>query len=168
MAQNNQQKEFVQLIAAQQKLIHSVCCLYYASAEDRKDLFQEIVLQLWKSYPAFHFQSKPSTWIYRVALNTVFSRIRKDKSRPVNEPLAEQSLQVAATETLETDEAVESLHRAIEQLSDIDRAIMLLYLEECSYEEIAGLLKLTRTNVSTRINRIKTRLEKLIKLPTHE
>ncbi len=71
MAKASVQQEFVQLIAQHQKLIHSLCSLYYRLPEDRKDLFQEIVLQLWKSYPSFNHQSKVSTWIYRVALNTV-------------------------------------------------------------------------------------------------
>ena len=165
MNQKELQNQFVELIAQQQKLIHSICCMYYDSTEDRKDLFQEIVLQLWKSYPAFKFLAKPSTWIYRVALNTIFSRIRKDKSRPLDLPLSESLLHLPADEP-DAPDHVESLHQAICQLSDIDKAIILLYLEECSYEEIAEIVKLTKTNVSTRINRIKARLEKLMKLYT--
>lgn len=158
------QKEFVQLIAIQQKLIHSLCSLYFSQSEDRKDMFQEIVLQLWKAYPSFNRQSKISTWIYRIALNTLFAKLRREKSRPKNEPYSEYAYQISASDTsIELTQATEELYRAIEQLSDVDKAIIMLYLEEHSYEEIAGILNLSRTNVSTRINRIKTKLEKLVK-----
>jgi RNA polymerase sigma factor (sigma-70 family) len=163
VAQEKLQKEFVQLIAAQQKLIHSVCCLYYSSSEDIKDLFQEIVFQLWKSYPAFKHQSKASTWIYRVAINTVFSRIRKEKAKLGNEPLSEKIWQIPEPEASGREEMVAELYQAIRQLSKSDKAIVMLYLEEYRYEEIADLMKMSKTNVSTRINRIKSRLEKLLK-----
>jgi len=155
------QKEFVKLIATQQKLIHSVCCLYYPSAEDRKDLFQEIVLQLWKSYPAFRHQSSVSTWIYRVALNTVFSRIRKEKARPGSESLTESLWQIPEPDAA-SSEAIGELYQAISQLSPTDKAIIMLYLDEHSHEEIAQLLKMSKTNVGTRLSRIKSRLEKLL------
>jgi RNA polymerase sigma-70 factor (ECF subfamily) len=159
------QKEFVQLIAAQQKLIHSVCCLYYSSAEDRNDLFQEIVFQLWKSYPAFRHQSKVSTWIYRIALNTVFSKLRKEKAKPSGESLSnEHWQQIPESGSSAYEEDVEQLYQAIGRLSETDKAIVMLYLEEHSYEEIARVMNMSKTNISTRLNRIKIRLEKLIKL----
>ncbi|WP_428661097.1 RNA polymerase sigma factor [Runella sp.] len=164
MAKVSLQNEFVQLIAAQQKLIHSLCSLYFTLPEDRKDMFQEIVLQLWKSYPSFNHRAKVSTWIYRIALNTVFAKLRKEKGRPKNESYSEHAYQISSPESsLELTQATEELYRAIEQLSDIDKAIIMLYLEEHSYDEIAGILNLSRTNVSTKINRIKTQLEKLLK-----
>jgi RNA polymerase sigma factor (sigma-70 family) len=163
MAKSVIQEDFVRMIAAQQKFIHSICSLYYASPEDRKDLFQEIVLALWKAYPAFNYQSKVSTWIYQIAINTVFSRIRKDKRRPRNEPLTEKVWQIPQTTSAqELSESTQELYWAISQLSDIDKAIIVLYLEEHSYQEIATMLNLTKTNVSTRINRIKIKLEKLL------
>ncbi|RCR71716.1 sigma-70 family RNA polymerase sigma factor [Larkinella punicea] len=155
------QQEFVQLIAQHQKLIHSLCSLYYQLPEDRKDLFQEIVLQLWKSYPSFNHQSKVSTWIYRVALNTVFARIRKDKAQPERVPFSEQEFLLPSSET--DDDETQGLYRAISQLSDVDKAIIMLYLDEHSYEEMATILAMSRTNVSTKINRIKARLGKLLK-----
>jgi RNA polymerase sigma factor (sigma-70 family) len=161
VAKTSVQQEFVQLIAQQQKLIHSLCSLYYRLPEDRKDLFQEIVLQLWKSYPSFNHQSKVSTWIYRVALNTVFARIRKEKAQPERVPFSEREFQLPALET--NDEETQELYRAISQLSDVDKAIIMLYLDEHSYEEMATILAMSRTNVSTKINRIKSRLSKLLK-----
>lgn len=162
MARESYQNEFVQLIALHQKLIHSLCSLYYSSTEDRKDLFQEIVLQLWKSYPSFRQQAKVSTWLYRVALNTVFARIRSEKTRPPKEPFSEETFQIPASSGHEND-GTQELYWAISQLSDVDKALILLYLEEYSYDEIAIMAGLSRTNVSTKINRIKTRLGKLLK-----
>lgn len=169
MAKVSLQEEFLRLITTQQKLIHSLCSLYFSQSEDRKDMFQEIVLQLWKSFPSFKHQSKESTWIYRIALNTIFTKLRKDKSRPKNEPYSDDVYQISELDTsLELTQATQELYHAIEQLSDLDKAIIMLYLEEYSYDEMAGILNLSRTNVSTRINRIKVKLERLLKTNGHE
>ncbi|WP_051398276.1 RNA polymerase sigma factor [Runella limosa] len=169
MAKVSLQEEFLRLITTQQKLIHSLCGLYFSQSEDRKDMFQEIVLQLWKSFPSFKNQSKESTWIYRIALNTIFTKLRKDKARPKNEPYSDDVYQISeATSSLELTQATQELYGAIEQLSDLDKAIITLYLEEYSYDEIASILTLSRTNVSTRINRIKVKLERLLKTNGHE
>lgn len=133
MAKVSLQEEFVQLIATQQKLIHS---LYFALPEDRKDMFQEIVLQLWKSYPSFNRQAKVSTQIYRIAPNTVFAKLRKEKGGPENESYSEHAYQISEPETtFEVMPATEELYRAIAQLSDVDKAVILLYLEEHTYDE---------------------------------
>ena len=164
MARESLQREFVQLIALHQKLIHSLCSLYYPMPEDRKDLFQEIVLQLWKSYPSFNHQSKVSTWLYRVALNTVFARIRTERNRPESESFSEQTFLVPASESDgDLTQAIQELYGAISQLSDVDKAVIMLYLEEHSYDEIAAIVGISRTNVSTKISRIKTQLGKLLK-----
>lgn len=169
MAKASLQEEFVQLIAAQQKLIHSICSLYYFLPEDRKDLFQEIVLALWKAYPSFNHQSKISTWIYQVAINTVFSRIRKDKRQPKSEPLTDKVRQIPQPAAMhELSENTQELYQAISQLCDIDKAIIMLYLDEHSYQEIAAIVGISKTNVSTRINRIKMKLEKLLNCKYHE
>ena len=164
MSKASVQQEFVQLIAQHQKLIHSLCSLYYRQPEDRKDLFQEIVLQLWKSYPSFNHQSKVTTWLYRVSLNTVFARIRKEKARPESVPFSEQEFQLPSSETDDVlTLATQELYWGISQLSEVDKAIIMLYLDEHSYEEMATILAMSRTNVSTKINRIKARLGKLLK-----
>ena len=161
MTKATRQNEFVQLLATHQRLVHSICSLYYSVPEDRQDLFQEIALQLWKSYPTFNHQSKVTTWIYRVAINTVFARIRKEKARPRSESFSEAAFQVPQPEgPSDRAETTMGLYRAIHQLSDVDKAIVMLYLDEHSYEEIASIVKMSRTNVSTRIGRIKARLEK--------
>lgn len=162
MARESLQREFAHLIALHQKLLHSLCSLYYPLPEDRQDLFQEIVLQLWKAYPAFKHQSKVSTWMYRVAMNTVFARIRKEKKRPKSESFSEQTFQVAESES-ELTQDTQELYQAISRLSDVDKAIITLYLDEHTYEEMAHILEMSRTNISTKINRIKIRLGKLLK-----
>ncbi len=162
MARESLQKEFAHLIAHHQKLLHSLCSLYYPLPEDRQDLFQEIVLQLWKAYPSFKHQSKISTWMYRVAMNTVFARIRKEKTRPKSESFSERTFQVADSDG-ELTQTTQELYQAISQLSDVDKAIIMLYLDEHTYEEMAHILEMSRTNISTRINRIKIQLGKLLK-----
>lgn len=157
------QAEFIRLLITQQKLIHGLVGLYFSLAEDRKDLFQEIVLQLWKAYPSFKGESKVSTWIYRIALNTVFTRIRKERAGPKSESLSEKNWEIPNPQELDgLDEATHALYQAIRQLGELDRAIIMLYLDEHSYQEIATVLELSKTNVSTRINRIKIKLEKLL------
>lgn len=160
------QREFIQLLSSQQKLVWSLCSMYFPLSEDREDLFQEVVLQLWKSYPTFQGKSKVSTWIYRVALNTIFTRIRKEKTLPIKEFLSDEYWEIpdsADDHQAHLDESTQALYAAIKQLSETDRAVVLLYLDEHSYEEISAILEMSKTNVSTRINRIKIKLQKLLK-----
>lgn len=140
--------------------------MYFPLSEDREDIFQEIVLQLWKSYPTFQAKSKVSTWIYRVALNTIFNKKRKEKTLPVKEFLSDDFWEIPAPaddHQLHLEESSQALHSAIQQLSETDRAMVLLYLDEHSYDEIGRILEMSKTNVSTRINRIKIKLAKLMK-----
>ena len=166
MFQETLQREFIQLIFSQQKLVRSLCSMYYSLPEDQEDLFQEIVLELWKSYPTFLGRSKLSTWIYRIALNIIFTRKRKEKVRPRWELLSDDARKIPDTSVehqAHLEESTRALYEAIQQLSETDRAIILLYLDEHSYVEISTILEMSKTNVSTRINRIKTKLEKLLK-----
>lgn len=166
MSQETLQREFIQLMSSQQKLVWSLCSMYYPLSEDREDVFQEIVLQLWKSYPTFQGRSKLSTWIYRIALNTIFTRKRKEKTLPIGEFLSDEFREIPDTaddHQTQLEESTRALYEAIQQLSETDRAVIMLYLDEHSYEEISTILEMSKTNVSTRINRIKSKLEKLLK-----
>lgn len=166
MSQETLQREFIQLMSSQQKLVWSLCSMYYPLSEDREDLFQEIVLQLWKSYPTFQGRSKLSTWIYRIALNTIFTRKRKERTLPIGEFLSDEFREIPDTaddHQAQLEESTRALYEAIQQLSETDRAVIMLYLDEHSYEEISTILEMSKTNVSTRINRIKSKLEKLLK-----
>lgn len=158
------EKVFVEMINIHRGIIYKVCNLYVQHPEDKKDLFQEIVLQLWKSFPAFRAESKPSTWMYRVALNTAITIFRKDARQPERRTLSEEEFELPDFNTLaDTEEQLFILQQAIRELSTIERAVILLYLEAHSYDEISEVLGISKVNVGVRINRIKIKLEKIVK-----
>lgn len=161
---HKQQDEFVQLLNQHQLLIHKVCNLYEQTPSDREDLFQEIVVQLWKAYPKFRGESKFSTWLYRIALNTAISGLRKRKNHiasfePENLPTDIQDEIYSQEKELQLDQ----LYSAIRQLSEIERALVMLYLEEKSYDEMEEILGINQNNLRVKMNRIKEKLRKLIK-----
>lgn len=138
--------------------------MYESDPEARNDLFQEIVLQLWKSFPSFRGEAKITTWMYRIALNTAISGLRKKNRKLPTEDIHDRHLNIS--ENQEADHFEEDLQRlqwAIRQLSEIDRAMILMALEEVPYEEIAETIGITQNNVRVRMNRIRERLRKLMK-----
>lgn len=145
-------------------IIARICRAYTDSEADFQDYFQEVCLQLWKSRDNFNQQSKLSTWIYRVTLNVCLSLIRSKKRRTAVTDSIEAPLSVEPAPPLEDprQEQLRILYREIRQLKEIDRAVILLYLEEKSYEEIANILGISLSNVGVKINRIKERLKKRI------
>ena len=158
--QKYNKKEFSELIQKNQGIIHKVTLVYTNSVVEREDLFQEICLQLWKSYPNFREEAQFSTWMYRVALNTAISNIRKKKNSFVFESMKDDNR--LASEPLEEEEHIKMLYRAISKLNQIDKAIILLWLEEKNYEEIASIIGITKSNVSVKLVRIKRKLEELV------
>ena len=161
MTQKRTDKHFLELLHRHQSILHKICFAYCKSTTDREDLQQEIVLQLWKSYPSFQGKSRFSTWMYRVALNTAINRTSKtgflsDSSSP---PDPSYDPEVA----YELSEEIRILHRAIAQLRKVEKAIILLWLEELSYREIAETIGITEKNVSVKIVRAKSRLAEIIK-----
>ena len=160
MLSTERKKEFAKLIKEHQALIRCICTVYYTQEEDRKDAFQDIVLQLWKAYPSFRGASKISTWIYSVGLRTVLAKIRKEHRQPPQESLVDIHDNIGYAPAYADDE-MQLLDYTISQLNHLDKAIMMLYLDEHSYQEIAHILNMTVTNVSTRINRIKAKLKKI-------
>ena len=160
----SEEKNFVQLVKQHQGLIHKVALMYESDPEARNDLFQEIVLQLWKSFPSFRGEAKITTWMYRIALNTAISGLRRKNKKLPTEDIHDRHLNIS--ENLEADhreEDMQRLQRAIRQLSEIDRAMILMALEEVPYEEIAETIGITQNNVRVRMNRIRERLRKLMK-----
>ncbi len=157
------EKEFLQIIQKNQGIIHKVCNIYCDTEDDRNDLFQEIVVQLWRSYPTFRKESKVSTWMYRVALNTAITTFKKSKRRPDQNRLTYDNFQIEdeAYDT-ETEERIRSLHKAVNQLTGIEKSIVLLYLENKRYEEIAEITGITQNYVRVKMNRIKKKLKKLM------
>lgn len=158
---NDLKDRFLKLLDEHHGIVHHICSLYTDNKEDHNDLFQEVVLQLWKSFKSFHYQSKFSTWLYRVALNTAISQLRKN--RKINYTTLEDATFVSEEITENLDDEIQFMYRSIRSLSKIDRAITMLYLEEQSYDEIAEILGITASNVGVRINRVKAKLEKMMK-----
>lgn len=156
------EKQFEQRIKEHQLLIHKVCSLYAWEKSDRQDLFQDIVIQLWKAYPKFKGESKFSTWLYRVALNTAITGLRKQKDFIDSyEPAALPQYEDEAGKTEE--EQLKMLYQAIARLNEVERAVIMLYMEERSYEEMEEILGITQGNLRVKMNRIKEKLRQLTK-----
>ena len=158
-----QEKEFTRIIEKNKPLIHKVCHLYGNTPMDKQDLFQEIVIQLWKAYPTFRGESKFSTWLYRIALNTAISGYRKTK-RTINATV--DSLPVEVMDTTydhDKEEKLKELYRAISKLSETEKAIVMLYLDDNSYEEMEAVLGINQNNLRVKMNRIKDKLRVLTK-----
>ena len=157
------EKEFLQIIKKNQGIIHKVCNIYCDDQEDRNDLFQEIVAQLWKSFPSFREESKFSTWMYRVALNTAITSFKKTKRRPDQNRLTYDNFQVKDENyNIEIEEEIKNLHKAVAQLTGVEKSIVLLFLENKRYEEIAEITGITQNYVRVKMNRIKKKLKKFM------
>lgn len=156
------QQAFVDLVYDHQGILHRICRVYARSEADREDLLQEMLYQLWRSYPSFGGRSRFSTWMYRVALNTALLGRRCRDRRPEYLTRSDALPDVAVQRDDDTSEDVELLYRCIRELRTLDRAVILLHLEQHSYQEIADLTGLSRSNVSVRLVRIKNRLHELL------
>lgn len=155
---------FIQVIDQNRGTILSLCKVYFTNEEDQKDAFQDIVLQLWKSVDAFLGKSEMSTWIYRVGLNTILSKKRKEHPASNLESIDrhQQHIQYPGA-----DNDLELLHLVLQTLKDMDKAIVVLHLEGYRNKEIAAMLKLSPSNVATRFNRIKAQLKMKFNTYTH-
>lgn len=158
----SEEKRFINLINEHQGLIHKVCIMYEHDTEVRNDLFQEIVMQLWKSFSTFRGEAKISTWMYRIALNTAISGYRKQSRNIRTEDLHEVHFNITDYHAHDAEEEVQKLYRAIRQLSEIERAMIMMALEEVPYDEIAETIGITQNNVRVRMNRIREKLRKLM------
>ncbi|WP_276366418.1 RNA polymerase sigma factor [Chryseolinea sp. H1M3-3] len=157
-----EEQRFISLINEHQGLIHKVCIMYENDPDIRNDLFQEIVLQLWRSFSTFRGESKISTWMYRIALNTAISGIRKQHRLVKTEDLREPHFNISDYHNDDHEENFQKLQWAIRQLSEIERAMIMMALEEIPYEEIADTIGITQNNVRVRMNRIREKLKKLM------
>ncbi|ELR69250.1 RNA polymerase ECF-type sigma factor [Fulvivirga imtechensis AK7] len=154
----SKEKEFLDLIAKHQKIIHKVCHLYTDNQDDHEDLFQEILLQLWQGYPRFKGDAKVTTWMYRVSLYTAISSIKKKHKRKEEAIYIQEQEQIEKTDPYE----FENLRAAIDTLSETDKALVMLYLEEKSYKETADIMGMTESNVGVKLNRIKKKLKEIL------
>lgn len=150
---------FAELIRKHQGLLFKVTSIYTNNSADREDLFQEVVYQLWKSFDSFRNESKISTWMYRVAMNTAISQLKKHKRRPNAIPISDSILSYHENSDDNFEERLRMLYRYIEQLNILEKGLMLLLLEGKSYKEIAEITGLSDSNVGTRISRIKKKLK---------
>jgi len=158
------QPEFVKLIRDNNGLILKVCNLYAATVQDRQDLYQEIVVQLWRSLPKFRNESKLTTWMYRVALNTAISDYRKQQRTIATTDLNLFTKEIAEqAEYNDKEEKLKSLYNAIGHLPEIEKAIVMLYLDDKSYEEMEDILGINQNNLRVKMNRIKEKLRQLTK-----
>ena len=146
------------------RIVHRVCHTYFPrDAMEREEVFQDIMYQLWKSYPQFKGESKFSTWMHKVALNTAITHIRRSTREPRSAELTEPIAHAPdMNEHMHREEEVRQLHAAIDTLMGIDKAIILLHLEDQDYDEIAAITGLTRTNVSVRLVRIRRALKEYV------
>lgn len=161
------EKEFLEMINGNRRLIFKVCHLYAFEKEFIDDLYQEIILQLWRSYPSFRREAKVSTWVYRVALNTAIGELRREVRKPGKTSLSDLHLELPDSSALH-DDRLHALNAAMRRVSPIDRALLMLYLEEKSYQEIGEILGISISNVGVKLNRLKNKLELLIKKEEHE
>ncbi len=161
MNTNKRQEDFLALVQAHKGLIYKVANAYCAAAEARKDLVQDIIVQLWKSFDSYNHQFKHSTWIYRIALNTAISQYRKDSSRKkLAAPLQDEMLYLAdRVDSVETDIQLQFLQQFIAELKPFDKALLLLYLDDKPHAAIAEIMGISVSNVATKIGRIKTILK---------
>ncbi|GGM92641.1 DNA-directed RNA polymerase sigma-70 factor [Dyadobacter beijingensis] len=148
---------FLETIGEHQRIIHKISRMYRNSREDQQDLFQEIVYQLWRAFPAFRHEAKVTTWIYRIALNTAMASYRK---RQPAIALTEHPPDLPDAETPVTDRE-EWLFRALRTLSESERALVSLYLEDYSYTEIASITGISENYVGVKLHRIKEKLKTL-------
>jgi len=153
---------FLVVVENNKGILFKVANSYCRNIEDRKDLVQEIILQLWKSFDNYNEKFKLSTWIYRISLNVAISFYRKENSRKrISNPITTDIFDFSDTEISDEKETnLGILNHIISELNDLNKALILLYLEEKSYKEISEIIGITETNVATKIGRIKSKLKK--------
>jgi len=158
----SKEAEFTRIIKDNEGVIFKITTIYTDSSEDQKDLYQEIVYQLWKAYDSFRGDAKISTWMYRVALNTAITRLKKEKRKGNRVGIDQVVLKQTDNYDTTFEEKLKVLYNHIRMLNDLEKGLILLLLEGKKYEEIALITGLTASNVGTRISRIKQKLKNQI------
>lgn len=154
---------FVKELEKNQNIVHKVCRIYTNDQDAHNDLFQEITIQLWKAYPKFRGDAKFSTWMYRIALNTAITLYRKSKRQVEAQNIDDIVFKVKAEPYDDTEERqLKLIYGAIKELNDIDKALVFLYLEDKNYTEISETLGISEVNARVKMNRVKTKLKKML------
>lgn len=153
--------QFLYLLNQHKKIVYKVCNAYCKDAEGRKDLAQEITVQLWRSFGKYNDQFKVTTWMYRIALNVAISFYRRERRNYEAASIPDEGVAIAddSESSMERESNIQQLHQFIDQLDELNKALMILYLDNNSYQEIADVLGITETNVATKISRIKQKLK---------
>ena len=155
--------KFVTELEDNQNIVHKVCSLYTNNRDAHNDLFQEITIQLWKAYPKFRGESKFSTWMYRVALNTAITLYRKSKKQVRTQDYDDFIYKIRSDDYDETQEQqLKLMYDALKQLGDIEKALVFLYLEDKDYSEISETLGISEVNARVKMNRVKKKLRTIV------
>jgi RNA polymerase sigma-70 factor (ECF subfamily) len=155
--------DFLGLLNEHRGAIHRVCRTYAAGADDREDLFQEIVYQLWRAFASYRHEAAPITWVYRISLNAAITALRKRSRRPLHVSLDATSDLPSPPTSRTSDERVELLYRAIRSLGEIERGLLMCYLDGLSYKQIGEVLGISESNVGARLSRGRSKLQELVK-----
>ena len=154
-------QKFHQIIEQHKGILFKVAKTYCRNDDDRQDLLQEVMIQVWKSLPKYNDTFAITTWLYRICLNVAISFYRKSATRQnFNVPLVEELTSIREEESNQKQEQLSLLEKFISELDDLDKALMLLYLEDKSYAEMSEIMGLTVSNVGTKLGRIKEKLKK--------
>ena len=156
------EESFTRIIKDNEGVIFKITTIYTDNGQDQKDLYQEIVYQLWKSFDSFRNESKISTWMYRIALNTAIGQLKKSKKHSNKTGIDQVVLQQTENYDTEFENRLKMVYEQIHQLNILDKGLILLLLEGKKYEEISEITGLSETNVGTRISRIKKKLKSRI------
>jgi RNA polymerase sigma-70 factor (ECF subfamily) len=157
------ENNFVELLEKHQNIAHKICRLYTNNQDAHNDLFQEITIQLWKAYPKFRGDAKFSTWMYRVGLNTAITLYRKSKRTIKTQEFETVAFKIKSVDYDDTEEQqLKLLYKAVHQLNDIEKALVLLYLEDKNYSEISETLGITEVNARVKMNRVKKKLRTIL------
>jgi len=162
------EQEFLSIIEKHKGLLHKVSRMYMDEPEDREDLFQEIVLQLWKSYGTFRGESQVSTWMYRVAVNTALTFFKKEKKKPDNARMHPEMDIKDDTDVSHRETQLEYFYKAVQELNQVEKALLFLFLEGQSHKEIGSNLGITEGNARVKLNRTKDKLQEIIKKQGYE
>jgi RNA polymerase sigma-70 factor (ECF subfamily) len=168
---HDREQAFLELVRDNEVRLWRVCRVYEDDTESRRDLYQDILVQLWRAMPSFARRAQAGTWLYRVALNTALSHRRRQAGRHETR-LADRADPVSGTpsaiEQLETAQRLERLHRAIHHLGEVDRMLVTMYLDDRSYREMADVVGISESNVGVKLHRIKRKLAALLAGEAHD
>jgi RNA polymerase sigma-70 factor (ECF subfamily) len=155
--------DFLTLLNEHRGAVHRVCRSYANGIDDREELLQEIVCQLWRAFPSYRREAAPITWIYRIALNTAITTLRRRTRRPPHVPLEAAPEPASAPVAGGDSDRLELLYRAMRRLGEVERGLLMCYLDGLSYREIGEVLGISETNVGARLSRTRARLQELVK-----